>query len=130
MRDYSLFIPEFIAGGLAAAIIAAELFWPSIRRETLAYLTALAAVAWGVASLFYAGNDPESFQGLIQIDNFTTFFRLMGAGIVAVVALLSAQFLSGRTKTASEYYGLLLVAGCAMVYMASARELITAYIAL
>ena len=30
----------------------------------------------------------------------------------------------------SEYYGLLLIAGCGMVYMAAARELITAYISL
>ncbi|KAA0237136.1 NADH-quinone oxidoreductase subunit N [bacterium] len=130
MRDYMLFVPEYLAAGLAVVIIAIELFWPGVRKETLAYLTALAAAGWGAVSLGYLGREPESFQGLIQIDNFTTFFRLMGAGIVIVVSLLSAQYLRERTKTAAEYYGLLLIAGCAMVFMAAARELITAYIAL
>jgi len=130
MRAYSIFTPEFIAAGAAVAIIGVELWWPNVRKDLLAYLTALAAIAWGVASAFYIDMEPETFQGLIQFDNFTTFFRILGAGIVFTVALMSAQFLRERTNAASEYYGLLLIGGAAMVYMAAARELITAYISL
>lgn len=130
MRDYSLFIPEYIAGGAAVLVIGLELFMPKLRKDALAYLTALAAVAWFGAGLFYIGQDPESFQGLIRSDDFTTYFRLLAAGIVFVVALMSAGYMRGRAATHSEYYGLLLVAGCGMVYMAAATELITAYIAL
>lgn len=129
-RDYTIFIPEFIACGVAIAVLALELFWPRVQRELLAYLTAAGAVAWGVSALFYIGNDPVSFQGLIESDDFTTFFRLLGAGIVCITALISAHYVKSRVQTAGEYYGLLLVAGSAMVYMAAARELITAYISL
>lgn len=130
MRDYTIFIPEYIAAGSAVGLIALELFVPRVRRDFLAYLTFLAALAWGGSALFFLGKDDNNFQGLIQLDNFTTFFRLLGAGIVAVVALQSATYIRDRASTASEYYGLLLVAGSAMVYMAAARELITAYISL
>ena len=130
MRDYSLFIPEYIAAIAAILIIGVELFAPKFPKTALAYLTALAAAIWFAAGLFYLGDDPESFQGLIASDDFTTYFRLLAAGIVAVVAIMSANYMSARTKTASEYYGLLLIAGCGMVYMAAATELITAYIAL
>ncbi len=130
MRDYTIFIPEYIAAGSALLIIGAELAWPNLRKDLLAYLTAAAAVAWAVASLFYIGKAPNSFQGLIQSDSFTTYFRLLAAGIVFVTALMSANYMKERTKTAAEYYGLLLIAGCAMVFMAAARELITAYISL
>jgi len=130
MRDYTLFIPEYIAAGAAIGIIGIELFFPKFRKDGLAYLTALAAVAWFVAGLFFIGKDPASFQGLISSDDFTTYFRLLAAGIVFVVALMSAGYMNGRTSTTGEYYGLLLVAGCGMVYMAAATELITAYIAL
>ncbi|HMO53894.1 MAG TPA: NADH-quinone oxidoreductase subunit N [Tepidiformaceae bacterium] len=130
MRDYSLFIPEYIAAGAAIAIIGIELFWPKFRKDQLAYLTALAAVAWFIAGCFYINQDAKSYQGVIRSDDFTTYFRLLAAGIVAVVALLSATYMRERTKTAAEYYGLLLIAGCGMVYMAAATELITAYIAL
>lgn len=129
-RDYSLFIPEYIAAISAMVIIGIELWWPKVRKDLLAYLTAAAALAWAIASLFYVNHDPESFQGLIQIDRFTTFFRVLAAGIVFVTALMSAQYLRTRTRAAAEYYGLLLLAGCGMVYMAAARELITAYISL
>jgi len=130
MRDYTIFIPEYIAAGAAVGIIGIELFWPAFNRRSLAYLTALAAVAWFVAGLFFIGKDPNSFQGLISSDDFTTYFRLLAAVIVFVVALMSANYMADRTKTASEYYGLMLVAGCGMVYMAAATELITAYISL
>ena len=130
MRDYSLFIPEYIAAGAAVGIIGIELFWPAFSKKSLAYLTALAAVAWFVAGLFFIGKDPNSFQGLISSDDFTTYFRLLAASIVFVVSLMSASYMDGKTKTSSEYYGLMLIGGCGMVYMAAATELITAYISL
>ncbi len=130
MRDYTIFIPEYIAAGAAIAIIGVELFWPNFRKDSLAYLTALAAVAWFVAGLFFINKDPNSFQGLIASDDFTTYFRLMAAAIVFVVALMSANYMKERTKTGAEYYGLMLIGGCGMVYMAAATELITAYISL
>lgn len=130
MRDYTIFIPEYIAAGAALGIIGIELFFPALSRRTLAYFTALAAVAWFIAGLFFIGKDPNSFQGLISSDDFTTYFRLLAAAIVFVVALMSANYLEHRVKTASEYYGLMLIAGCGMVYMAAATELITAYISL
>ena len=130
MRDYTIFIPEYIAAGAAIAIIGVELFWPNFRKDSLAYLTALAAVAWFVAGLFFINKDPNSFQGLIVSDDFTTYFRLMAAAIVFVVALMSANYMKDRTKTGAEYYGLMLIGGCGMVYMAAATELITAYISL
>ena len=130
MRDYTIFIPEYIAAGAAVGIIGVELFWPNFRKDALAYLTALAAVAWFVAGLFFIGKDANSFQGLISSDDFTTYFRLLAAGIVFVVSMISANYMSTKTKTAAEYYGLLLIGGCGMVYMAAATELITAYISL
>ena len=131
MRDYSLFIPEYIAAGSAVGILAVELVWPHVRKDILAYLTAVAAIAWAVASLFYLDSGNQgNFLGLIQVDDFTTFFRLLGAGIVFVTAIMSAQYLRTRTNAAGEYFGLLLIAGCGMVYMAAARELLTAYLSL
>ena len=90
-RDYSLFIPEYIAAFSALVIIGVELWVPNVRKDLLAYLTAAAALAWAIASLFYINNAPESFQGLIQIDHFTTFFRVLAAGIVFVTALIDRK---------------------------------------
>ncbi|MBN9493345.1 NADH-quinone oxidoreductase subunit N [bacterium] len=128
MRDYTIFIPEFIAAGSALGIIAVDLIWPRVRKDLLAYLCAVAAIAWAVASVFYIGKTPNSFQGLIQVDDFTTYFRLMAAGIVFCIALISPNYIRGRIDAAAEYYALLLLGCCGLVFMAAARELITAYI--
>lgn len=130
MRDYTIFIPEYIAAAMAVAIIGIELFAPKFRKDWLAYVTAAGAAAWFVAGLFFIGKDPQSFQGLIRSDDFTTYFRLLAAGIVFVVSIMSAAHMATRTKAVAEYYGLLLVAGCGMVFMSAATELLTAYISL
>lgn len=131
MRDYALFVPEYIATGVALIVIALELFAPRLRREFLAYLTALGALAWFGAGLAFLDRAPKSYQGLFVSDDFTSFFRLLAAAIVFVVALMSAEHLK-RQKGVDhgEYYGLLLVAGSAMTIMAGATELLTAYLAL
>jgi len=130
LRDYSIFIPEYIAAGFAILVIAVELWSPNIRKDVLAYITAVGALAWGVSALFYLNKDPNSFQGLIQVDNFTNYMRVLAAGIVFAISIMSATYLRSRTRAAAEYYGLLLVGACGLVYMAAARELITAYISL
>jgi NADH-quinone oxidoreductase subunit N len=130
MRDYTTFIPEYVAAGGAILVIAVELIWPNMRKDLLAYMTAFVAAGWAIASAAFIGMEPRSFQGLIQLDNFTTYFRFLASGIVLVTALMSAGYMRERTKTAAEYYGLMLIAGIGMVYMAAARELITAYISL
>jgi len=130
MRDYSLFIPEYIAAAAAIGIVAIELIWPRLRKDVLAYLTAAVALAWLGASLAYLGRAPKEFMGVLVVDEFTTYFRALAAGIVFVTCLLSAQYLRRRTREASEYYGLLLTAGAGMSLMAAARELLTAYLAL
>ena len=96
MRDYTIFIPEYVAAGAALLIIGIELFWPNFRKDLLAYLTAAAAIGWAIASLAFINVEPRSFQGLIQLDNFTTYFRLLAAGIVFVTALMSATYMRGN----------------------------------
>lgn len=130
MRDYSLFVPEYIAAAAAIGIIAIELLWPRLRKDVLAYLTAAIAIGWMGASLAYLGREPKAFMDVLVVDDFTTYFRALAAGIVAVTCLLSAQYLRRRVHEASEYYGLLLTAGVGMSLMAAARELLTAYLAL
>lgn len=131
MRDYTLFVPEYIAAGAALVVIALELFAPRLRKDALAYLTALGAVAWFAAGLVYLDRDPKSFQDLFSSDDFTTYFRLLAAGIVFTVALMAAEYLKRqRGVDHGEFYGLLLIAGAAMTIMAGATELLTAYLAL
>jgi len=130
MPDFTLFIPEYIAVSLALLILTTELIWPKVRKDLLAYMTGVAAIAYGVAAIPYIHHAPSTFEGVLSTGDFTTYFRFLASGIVLVISLLSAHYIQKRTYSGGEYYSLLLIAGVGMTLMASARELLTAYISL
>ena len=127
--DYSLLTPEFCLGGLAALIVGLDLFVSGFRKEWLPYVAAGALI--GIAGLSFGWMDKESsFAGLIFIDNYTTFFRVFFILTTAAVVLMSAQYVQDRLRHPGEYYGLLVLSTIGAIYMAAARELLTAYISL
>ena len=127
--DYSLLTPEFCLGGLAALIFALDLFVPRFRKEWLPYVTAAGLV--GILGLSLGWVNKESdFAGLLSFDNYTTFFRVFFIASTAGVALASAHYVQARLRNPGEYYGLLVLSTIGAIYMAAARELLTAYISL
>ncbi len=128
--DYSLLIPEFMLAGLAALVAAVDLtFGDRLRRDYIPYLSAIGLAAILGVSLAWV-NKESDFAGLIQIDNFTTFFRVFFIGVTFFITLASAHFVRGRLRHAGEYYALLILSTIGAIYMAAARELLTAYISL
>jgi NADH-quinone oxidoreductase subunit N len=128
--DYSLLIPEYLLAALAAVVIALGLYDTRRARTYLPYVSAGGLGVILVVSLFYVNKGPLDFAGLVQIDNYTTFFRVLFIGITAVVCLASAHFVRDRLRHAGEYYGLLILSTIGAIYMAAGRELITAYISM
>ncbi len=127
--DYSLLIPEYILGALALVLIGLDVFLPKFPRAWLPYVAA-AGLA-GVFALSFAWiNTNDNFAALIYVDDYTTFFRCFFIAIAFFVVLASAQFVQEHLRHPGEYYGLLLLATTGAIYMAAAKELITAYISL
>jgi NADH-quinone oxidoreductase subunit N len=131
--DYSLLIPEFLLAAWAAVVVAADLFIPRGSRWRPRYLVgwvaALGVAMAGVISLFYLDHD-ESFGGLIAIDDYTTFFRVFFCLITFFTILASMRYVEQSLSNPGEYYGLLILSTIGAIYMAAARELLTAYISL
>ena len=127
--NYSLMIPEYALVGLAFLIIGVELWFPRVRKDIIAYLTALGA-AGVLAGCFAYAETNESFGELLQVDHYSLFFRVLFLGAAVFIALFSAQFVRKNLRNAGEYYGLLLLATAGAIGMAMATELLTAYISL
>lgn len=127
--NYALLIPEFCLTGLALVIVAVELYFPRVRKDIIGYIAALGAAGVLAGTLAYLQTQ-ESFGGLLSIDNYTTFFRVLFLGATVFIALISAQFVRGRLANVGEYYGVLLLATVGAIGMAAATELLTAYISL
>ena len=125
---YELLVPEYILAGSAFATIALGTFAGS-GKKFVGYFAALGAIAALVASCFYI-DDRSDFMGLLFIDNFTVFFRILLCATSAFVIIASIQYASDRITHVAEYYGIILFATIGGIGMVASRELLTAYISL
>ena len=121
-------LPELIWCGFG---MLAMLLQPFVRSRHFFTALALVAAVGGTGAAFVAGATPgEGFYGLIQSDVFSFFFRLL-IGLVAVLVVLAANsYLERENLPFAEFYALLLFATAGMGVLASARELLTAFIGL
>lgn len=127
--DWSLLAPEYILAGWAGMIVLLDMFWGRLRKDELAYVAAAGALIATLVSLVWIDED-TNFANLVDINNYTTLFRVL-FGLTAVFAcLISARFVRDRLLHAGEYYGLILLAVIGANMMAAASELLTAYISL
>jgi NADH-quinone oxidoreductase subunit N len=131
--DYSLLIPEFLLAAWAAVVVAVDLFIPRGSRfrvpNLVGWVAAAGVLAAGVISLFYIDHD-ESFGGLLAVDDYTTFFRVFFCLVTFFTILASMRYVDQSLSNPGEYYGLLVISTIGAIYMAAARELLTAYISL
>jgi NADH-quinone oxidoreductase subunit N len=128
-QDYSLLTPEFCLGGLAALILALDLFVPQFRKSWLSLVAAAGLI--GVAGMSFGWvNKDSSFAGLIYVDDYTTFFRVFFTLTAAAVAVMSTSFVQTKLRHPGEFYALIILSTIGAIYMAAARELLTAYLSL
>jgi NADH-quinone oxidoreductase subunit N len=128
-QDYSLLTPEFGLGALAALVLALDLFVPRFRKDWLAFVAAAGLI--GVAGMSFGWvNKDSNFAGVLFVDNYTTFFRVFFTLTAAAVVLMSTSFVQNKLRHPGEYYALIILSTIGAIYMAAARELLTAYISL
>jgi NADH-quinone oxidoreductase subunit N len=127
--DYSLLIPEIILGLVALLVVSLDLFFPRLRKDALPVITGVGLAAVFFISLGWIDSE-EEFAGLLRVDNYTTFFRCFFTGTALFVTIISAQYVTQKLRNPGEYYALILISTIGAIYMAGARELLTAYLSL
>ncbi|MEO8035549.1 MAG: NADH-quinone oxidoreductase subunit N, partial [Acidobacteriota bacterium] len=115
---------------LIAPVIGGRKAGGSAKWATLLVLAAtggtLLICSWKVMDL----EQTRGFAAMFALDAFSIFFKLLFTAAVAVIVLLSDDFLSESRYSLWEYYSLLAFALCGMFFMASGMSLITIYIGL
>jgi NADH-quinone oxidoreductase subunit N len=121
-------LPELVWCGFGVLVMLMQPFVRSRRFFTfLALIGTLAGAAAAVTAAMHAG---PGFSGLVQSDSFSFFFRLL-VGMVAFLVVLAADpYLERERLPFAEFYALLLFATAGMGVLASAQELLTAFIGL
>ncbi len=126
---WELLAPELILAGWAAAIILLDLFWGKVGKEPLGYVAAIGAFASAGSALIWA-DDNTTFANLIDINDYTTLFRVFFGLIGGFICIASARYVKQKLLHPGEYYAFVLLAVVGANGMAASRELLTAYISL
>ena len=94
--DYSLVLPEIIAVLFAMIVVGADAFKVQLKlpSQIALALTIVGIVCALVASLTIGLNHDGNFAGLIILDSFTTFFRVLFYGVTLTIVLGSHEYLS------------------------------------
>src|SRR3990172_3815890 len=122
--------PELV---LCLSGILLMLLEPFLRRARRAILVSVAGCGAGlalIATLYPALHPGPAFSGLLRLDGFSVFVHVLVGLIALLVVLGSADYLDRENIQQGEYYALVLFATAGMGVMASATELMTAFIGL
>jgi NADH-quinone oxidoreductase subunit N len=119
-------LPEFAWCGVGVLLM---LLQPFVKnRQALTFIAMLGASVGTLATFF--GPAGSAFSGLVQFDLYSLFFHWLIGLISFLVILASDSYLERENLGAAEFYALILFATAGMGVLASAQELLTAFIGL
>ncbi len=130
LEDMFRLAPELLLCVFGILIMLVDPFVPRAYRaptRTLALLGAGLALA---ATRLAALHPGLAFYGLLRIDSFSVFLHWLIGGVAALVILGSSDYLAREGLPSGEFYALVLFGTAGMEVMASAQELVTAFIGL
>lgn len=127
--DIAALMPLEILVAGALVLLMSEVFLTSGRRGFMAGLTVVTAVLAAVAAVLTppAG---RIFGGQAVVDGFSVFVTVTVCGGLVLSALVGAPWLHARDSERGEFYALALFAAAGMSLLASASDLLVAFIAI
>ncbi|MBL8777822.1 MAG: NADH-quinone oxidoreductase subunit N [Acidimicrobiales bacterium] len=130
--DYHALAPVLVLTGTLVVVLLVDLFTEEDGKWALASLTGIGLLATlvPVITLAVDGQDRAMFGGAYVVDDFALVFTALFAVSGYLVVLLSTNYVAEGDYHEGEYYFLLLSSLIGMVVMASARDLITMFVAL
>ncbi len=127
------FSPEILIVIFAAAVIILDLVVKNRESVAVAHLALVGCLCTLAAVLFihFSFRNPVSlFEGMIRLDEFSTFFKILLLLATAATILFSLRSQELDAKLKGEYYALLLAITLGMFLMASSTNLLMIFIAL
>jgi len=125
--NYQLLLPEIFLFLWAILIFVLDFFWKR-EKQNLGYVALI-----GIAlTMFLVLTSPEGqlFGGMFLADSFSSFFNMIFLLTGFLTIASSIDFTKRLRAHQGEYFALLLLSLVGMMFLVSAGELITLYVAL
>jgi NADH-quinone oxidoreductase subunit N len=130
--DWHAVAPELTLLAFGALVTVMDIVWLERGRRMTSSVASIALLVTMIPIITLAldGEDRVMFGGAFVVDNYALVMKAMFLLAGYVVVLLSTNYVAEGDYWENEYYGLLLSSILGMVLMASARDLITVFVAL
>src|SRR5205823_9165493 len=128
--DFYYILPELVITGGALLVLIADVLLPPAKRAALAWITLLVIGATLASLAPFTSTHVEVAHGLLAVDRFAVFFKIVFLIAAAITVLMSVRYLAVEGASPGEYYFLILCATLGMMVMAAGIDLITIFIGL
>ncbi|MDW7673023.1 MAG: NADH-quinone oxidoreductase subunit N [Bacillota bacterium] len=125
--NWSLISVEILLALLGVGLLIIGMVTPADQRKGIGPLTGLFLIGL-LAATAVKFNINEMFMGIYYLDPYASFFKLVFLAAAILVVLSSNQWIMARGAYQVEYYSLIIFATLGMFVIASAGDLITAYV--
>jgi NADH-quinone oxidoreductase subunit N len=122
--------PTLVLLGAALLVLMLDLVPPRNDKTHLAVVSLAGVIGALLVALTCWGRDYRGFHGMVVLDNYALFVDVVICYAVALVLLLSIDYLRRAGVQSGEYYALVLFSAAGMMLMASANDLLVVFLAL
>ena len=129
VADFYYILPELVITAGSLAVLVADVLLPRGSRALL-WVTVAVLVATLASLVPFANVNIEIAQGLLAVDDFAFFFKVVFLLAALMTVLMSTRYLEIEGASPGEYYFLILCATLGMMIMAGGIDLITSFIGL
>src|SRR5712692_5225687 len=124
------FLPETILTVAATLLMVLDPFVARRSQSAFGHLSIIGLLG-SLAAAIYAYSTPgEAFSGMLVVDGFATFFRVLVIVVGILTVLGSYRFLDRENAESGEYHALVLYSIVGQCVMVTANELIMIFIGL
>ncbi len=128
LADLGAILPELLIVGVACVLLVLDPITPKAKKDFLAWMSLGILVVCGLVTIGSFGDRTMVFSGLVVIDSYAAFWKLLLYVISGMTVLLSMSYLKEEGIELAEYYAFVLLALVGMMVMVSGADLLTIYL--
>jgi NADH-quinone oxidoreductase subunit N len=129
-QDALRFLPEIILTVMGTLLMVLDPVIHKRSSNAFGHISLLALVAALGASVYAFTIGGPAFGGMLMVDGFATFFRVLVIAVGILTVFPSYRFLARQNAETSEYHALLLFSIAGQCLMAASNDLIMVFIGL
>lgn len=129
-QDALRFLPEIILTVMGTLLMVLDPVIHKRSSNAFGHISLFALVAAMAASVYAFTVGGPAFGGMLMVDGFATFFRVLVIAVGILTIFPSYRFLAQQNAETSEYHALLLFSIAGQCLMAASNDLIMVFIGL